>query len=346
MLVTFDSVPSSLPLIPKEMLSIIQTPEGQTRVRVNFSSLSLMQECWRKAEYSLIEKLKLNIESPATLFGSAIHKALEVFYEGSRKEREIPSEFESIMKMIGSGVWEESWGGSLIFRSARAFMVKAEALNHLPNDDKRSPQTGVWVLQNYFQTYKDDPYVVLRINDKPLVEEKFTLPIFDTEELHIEIFGQIDLVLKNEDTGVILPSDHKTSSRLDDSFYRRVKPNHQFTFYTWGCNDVLNLKTDAFLVNALEVKPPPKTSRGSPPKFLRQVTTRTRDDFDELKKVIITTVRTFLELKEEGFFPMTSPGPCANYSGCQYLSICEVPNSLKQNVIEAKYKKDNYGETE
>jgi PD-(D/E)XK nuclease superfamily len=321
----------------KEMISI-QKINGLTKVRINSSSLSIIQECWRKAEYALVRNLKSNVESPATLFGSAIHKALEVFYSGTRKQRVIPNNFEGILSMIGCNQWDDDWDKSLLFRAVKAFVEVAQPLRSLPEGNKRSIGTGIWILENYFKTYIDDPFVVMQLDGKPIVEYKFSMPIWIDYGLEIEIFGQIDVVLQNIETGIILPCDHKTTSILGQQFYNRLNPNHQYTFYTWACNDVLGLKTESFLVNALQVKEQPKTLRGSPPQFARQVTTRTLEDFEDLRKTIVCSVKEFLKRIEDNYFPMTTPNPCASYTGCQYLTICSSPSQLKENIIAAKYQ--------
>lgn len=322
---------------PKEMLSASYLPDGRTKVRVNFSSLSLMQECWRKAEYSLVRGLRSNLESPATLFGSAIHKALEVFYSGHTRERKIPPAYEDTLKQISFGQWLPEWEAELLFRSARAFVTKAEPLAAFPPDNKRSIQAGVWILSHYFRTYVTDPFVVMTDADGPITERKFSMPVHEDDETVIEGFGQIDVVLRNEQTGVILPADHKTTSQFGAQFYQRLKPNHQYTFYSWAANQVLGLNTDAFLVNALQVKDVPKTVRGSAPQFARQVTTRDEGDYDELKQALVYNVREFLKHRQAGHFPQTAPSPCSNYGGCQYLDTCAAPAQLRENIIRAKF---------
>jgi hypothetical protein len=323
---------------PKEMLSVSQLPSGKTKVRVNFSSLSLMQECWRKTEYSLVRGLRSNLESPATLFGSAIHKGLEVFYSGSRSERVIPVGYSDTMAMIGCGSWQPEWAFSLLFRAAQAFVARAAALSALPPDNKRSIATGAWMLQHYFLTYINDPWVVLCDEQGPITERKFSLPIYEAEDLEIEGFGQIDVILRNEQTGVILAADHKTTSMLGTQFYQRLNPNHQYTFYTMAAREVFGLQTNSFLVNALQVKEKPKTARGSVPDFARQVTTRTEEDFTELRSALMKNVREFLFCLEEGYFPQTAPGPCSNYGGCQYLDICSAPAQLRETIIKARFQ--------
>ncbi len=331
---------------PKEMLGISEA-DGVTSVRINFSSLSVLQECARKSEYLLIRGLKSNLESPALLFGTAIHKGLEVYYSGERTERKIPSCYKEIMQEIGCGLWDEEWGSSLLYRAARAFVLKAAPLSALPDDNKRSILTGVWMLQHYFQKYLTDEYVIMRDEHGPVVERKVSMPVYEgpmmgmwgreLEKIRIELFGTIDFVMKSEVSGQILPGDHKTASSLYD-FYDKISPNFQYTGYLWACREVLGYDTDLFLVNALQVKQPPKTARGSEPDFARQITQRTQEDYDELRHAIVDSVSAFLRNRERNYFPMSATGACtARYGSCTYRDICAAPAQLRENIISAKF---------
>ncbi len=321
---------------PKEMLSVSETG-GVTSVRINFSSLSLLQECARKAQYSLIRGLKPSLESPALLFGSAVHRGLEIYYSGERTERKIPTGYAETMSMIGCGQWQADWEEFLVFRAARAFVLKAAPLNALPDDNKRSVFIGVWMLQHYFTRYLCDEYVILRDEHGPVVERKFSMRIHSTPKLNIDLFGTIDFVMKSEVTEQILPGDHKTASSLWD-FYDKVRPNFQYIGYNWACREVLGYDTDKFMVNALEVKAPPKTSKGSPPNFARQITDCSEEDRHEFKLSIIDMVSTFLRHRESGHFPMSASGACtARFGKCTFLDVCAAPSQLRENIISAKF---------
>lgn len=310
---------------------------GVTYVRINFSSLSILQECARKSQYSLIRGLKPSLESPALLFGSAIHKGLEVYYSGERMERRLPPKYQETMQMIGCGRWEPDWAEFLLFRAANAFVQKASPLSALPDDNKRSILTGVWMLQHYFERYLTDEYVILRDAQGPVVERTVSMPIFSDAKIQIDLFGTIDFVMKSDVTGQILPGDHKTASSLYD-FYDKISPNFQYTGYLWAAREVLGYDTDLFLVNALQVKQPPKTARGSAPDFARQITQRTQEDYDELKFAIIDSVGAFLRNRERDYFPMSASGACtARYGSCTYRDLCAAPAQLRENIISAKF---------
>jgi len=329
---------------PKEMLSVTEQ-DGKTLVRINYSSLALLQKCARKAEYSLIRGLKPNLESPALLFGLAIHKGLEVYYSGERTERRIPDNYHSTMQMIACGQWEPDWAESLLFRAARAFVEKAQPLSELPDENDRSVSSGVYMLTHYFQKYATDEYVVLRDSYGPVVERKFTLPLFDTPSLKVDLFGQIDFVMRSDVTGQILPGDHKTAGNLY-GFYDKIKPNFQYVCYSLATREVLGLDTNLFLVNALQVKKPPKTARGTPPDFARQVTECTEQDYEELRLAVYDTVTRFLDYRNTGKFPMAASGACtANYGSCEFMPVCAAPLNLRESIITAKYTGGSYAKS-
>lgn len=319
---------------PKEMLSVRQVGE-KTYVKVNSSSLDVMQSCWRKAHYLLERGLKENLEKPATLFGSAIHKALEVYYSAPRQERVIPTHFEKNMELLAAT--GELVSQDVVYRAAKAFMDKAQPLKNLHEANKRSLENGIYLLMTYFKQYESDPFVVMQDDQGPMVERTFEIPLYDDEILHIDIFGTIDLVLKNEQTGTILITDHKTSSIMGNDFYARLKPNHQYTIYLMGAQRALGLNTDSFMVNGLQVKERPKTSRGGPPTLIRQITTRDENDMLELTHTLIQYVAQYLGNRQVGFWPLGPVMSCTAYGACQYQEVCSSPKQIRENIIKARF---------
>ena len=128
--VELDDVSTVLhPKEPKEMISISER-DGKTLVRINYSSMDVIQSCLRKAQYLLEEKWKPGDESAAILFGTATHKALEVFYTGLIKERKLPSLETMELMAFGNVVPHEDT--DLLLRATREFIKAAEPLSALP----------------------------------------------------------------------------------------------------------------------------------------------------------------------------------------------------------------------
>jgi len=316
------------------MLEVIRDG-SQTLVRINSSSLSVIQACPRKAKYVLHEKWQAKAKSPALVFGSAIHKALEVFYAWPKAVREIPENFVAHADLMAHGHAEPE--KHFLYDAIAAFVRAAEPLRALPDTDKRSIASGVWLLGHYFKTYIADAYTTYIDADGPVTERQFCVPLMEDGVLRIELHGQIDLVLRNEATGEILPGDHKTSSQMGSDFFNRVKPNHQYTGYLYGAQQALGIDSENFMVNGIGTKAKPLTARGGPPTFTRQITKRTPEDIAEFKAAIWEATTSYLRWLDSDVWPIGSVDSCALWGGCGFLDVCSAPNSLRQNILESKY---------
>jgi hypothetical protein len=262
---------------------------------------------------------------------------MEIFYSGQREERKIPTNFEGEASVLLS-TYKDAEHENLCLRAIAGFIEASEDLASLPPEDKRSQDTGIWTLCHYFRTYIDDPYVVLRDSNGPLVERRLTARLYDTKDLVIDYFGTVDVILQNRHNDNILVCDHKTSSVVGKDFYNRLKPNHQYTGYVFLAKEDLGLETDKFMVNCIEVKAKPKTARGSDPRFPRQVTTRADEDIQEFKDAVIDAVFRYLDWLNRPQWPIGNVNSCAMYGGCSFLEICSSPQVIRENIINIKYQ--------
>lgn len=340
-IVVFGDSTISVPRKPKKMITVSEE-NGKRRVEINASSLSVIQECMRKSQYLLFERWKAQDESPATIFGSAIHRALEVFYAAPVKEREmIPLEELEIIALTQP---ERDWTKEpLLMHAISEFAKKAEPLRMLPDLDKRSITNGTWILWHYFKTFIDDPYTTYVDKDGPFLERSFTLRFHETDDLIIDLFGTIDFAFRHNTNGNIILGDHKTSSSLGfggQSYYDRDKPNHQYTVYALGANKVFGISTEEFMVNVIEVKAKGVTGRAKGPSFPRQITRRTEEDFEELHLVVVDAVKRYLSAIDRKEWPLGPVLACTAYGKCTYKEVCAAPQSLRQNILNSKFNKE------
>lgn len=316
---------------PKRMLEVTSQPDGNVLVAINYSSLELIQTCLRKAQYSLARKLRSDDDAPALNFGSAIHKALEHWYTLPEAERELlPSQRERAeLLAFGHGLHDQTIGA---VESVRQFcLARWDQLRGVPEQDKRSLSNGVKILKAYFKTYQKDALVVARDESgAPLIERSFEFEMHREPGLVIRYHGAIDVILRNQQSGLLLIADHKTTSSLGTEFYARCKPNPQYTGYVMGAQRCLGISTNLFMVNGIQVA---KTMQ----QFARQITTREQEDFDELTGSVVANVRRWLDATASGSFVQAAPNPCSFYGGCTYLPVCSVPGQLRESVIGSKW---------
>jgi hypothetical protein len=126
-------------------------------VRINYSSLELINTCPRKANYILNQNLIDEDEGEALVFGSAIHKALESWYALPTQSRLLDTANEKIAKLWEAGNQDglsELREGSPL-EAIRQFIIRAAPLRG--NDDsKRSIEVGCKILRAYFKHYAGD----------------------------------------------------------------------------------------------------------------------------------------------------------------------------------------------
>lgn len=316
---------------PKRMLEISTLPDGRTLVAINFSSLSVINDCMRKAQYSLIDGYRSNIEADALTFGKGIHKALEHWYCLPNNLRQL-TDIENDMAdaLIGQPLSEPSKPYETALDSINEFAKTCQPLRWLGDSDKRSLNNGIKILKSYFNHYSSDGMEVLRDGSGlPYIERQCEHQIYEDSSIVINLHGQIDLILRNIISGQTLFADHKTTASLGAQFYGRIKPNHQYTGYVLLGQLCLGIMTNEFLVNGIQVA---KTKS----EFARQSTSRNQEDFDELKIALVDAVKRILEAKKTGIFPMNT-NSCTSYGACQYQEVCEAPAKLRDTILKAKY---------
>lgn len=314
----------------KRMLEVSKTPEGKWHAKINFSSLDVISSCMRKAHYQLGRKLKSDVEAPATLFGKAIHKALEHWYTLAFSQRILSTADAKQAELLayGHGATEQ-YDGAL--ESIRRFVLCAQQLRSLGDSDKRSIANGVHILKAYFSQYANDKLAVVSDKDgMPLIERDFEFRLCESNDCTVDYFGTIDAILQHQDTGEIMCVDHKTTHALGKEFIARAKPNHQFTGYIEGARRAFGIDTRLFMINGIQVA---KTKC----EFMRIVTERDESDYLELQIAVVNAVGLYLFCLKMDAWPMSAPTACTMWGGCQYLDACSIPIAMRENVISAKW---------
>jgi hypothetical protein len=338
-LVSFDSSESLpvVPAVPKRMISA-ERQNGKDAVNINSSSHSVIQECPRKAKYLLHEKWRIVDGSPALCFGSGIHGAFETFSLAPPEQRKMVPLEELEMIVFGTGYDETK----LLHRAIKTFVDKTEPLKALPDTDKRSQINGVWILWNYFNTHINDPYTVLVDEHGPFVEREFTFKLYEDDKLIVNYFGTIDAVKQHTTTKDIICVDYKTSSSIsgwggNGSFFDKEKPNSQYTGYLLGLREAFGIDINQFCIDIVEVKARPKTARGSPPSFPRQITTRDENDYEEFRESVVKAARDYLHFIATGSWPIGPTSSCNLWGACTYKQVCASPKSLRETILQSKF---------
>jgi hypothetical protein len=334
------NLPEEIPYTKKRMLDWHIDDENRViSMSCNYSSLSEMQKCMRKAQYSLVRELIPSTESPALTIGTGVHKALEIWYSSPPEER-TRSDLRSDQELDALLRGEEVAASSVRIQSIQALLTYCAPLLGRTELGAREPSRVAEIVNNYFDHYIDDDYeVALDEDGKPLIEKSFETPLrtqsifFNGEryDFLLKLHGTIDMVLRSRSGDIIL-ADHKTAKSIGKEFISRLAPNHQYVAYWHGAQNELGLNPTQFMVNGIQIA---KTKMDYK-RLFRRVTS---EDIYELAEAMTDACVRFIHHLEANEFPMSAPDSCSMWGGCRYHSLCEVNNSkLREQLIGATYE--------
>lgn len=285
---------------PKRLLEII--PGKPVTVNINSSSLSLLQTCEQKADYTLNHGFESR-STPAQQFGILMHRALAAWYLR-------PIEMRSLSDLL-----------------SRWSLALTEA-GYVPADDKRTSETGIKMLESYYAAFAKDPWEVVKDAEGPIVERDFQFELFRNSEIIVNWFGTVDMVVKNLSTGQYAVMDHKTAGSVGKEFCSRWEVNHQLTGYILGVTRGLGLPTNKAIINGLQVA---KTKQ----QCVRIETLRDADDYREFTDNVVTAVSRYITSLEAKRFQMADSMACSSYGGCRFLEICGARPAIRPRIISS-----------
>lgn len=272
----------------------------QHKTHLDYTMMATYLTCPRKYNFRMNMGLVGKTGMSAPEFGKAIHMALDEWY----KVKDV---------------------------DAATVVFKANFEENLELDNKRTYKMGEWILKNYDEKYRDQPFKVLS------TEREFEVPLPNGNNL----IGRIDKIIEWD--GAVWVMDHKTTSMLGGSFMAMHTPNLQFSGYVYaaqqlgypGCVGVL---VDAILVakGLLE-----STSRAKLTPLLRDFAYRSEADMDEYLGVI-TGIQSDIKYGEEFMDWQPNWESCTDYGECAYRRICKEPVELRERIIAQDYRVEQW----
>jgi len=254
------------------------------------SILNVIQNCFRKAQYSFIYNLAPHEKEESLEKGDLMHKMMEPYYGmlGPQKYdtpvwREL---IEAGVKPIGDPVQRAIEAGMYFSTKLSIPMETAEEV--------------IKQFRDYCEFYRNDVW-------HPLAVEEVGSKLFHEEEdLQIIYNFKIDLIA--EKGNIVAPFDHKTGKMRKDP----ISLSNQFIGYCYAlnCNHIVMNK-----IGFQKTLTPAE-------RFQRFVFNIDNDRIEEWRKNAIWWVKRFQECIEEENYPMNLTS-CDKYSGCIFKRICE-----------------------
>lgn len=280
---------------------------------LDYTTLSTFQLCQKKCEIRFVRDIVPRRVAPALGFGGAIHSGLAAFYRGLPREE--------VIDLVMSEA------------SGKGLLLSAD------EDPKRSVESAVAVIERYMDFYANDIYeAAIGPGGVPLVEVPHRGYLLDDPPIIYVMI--VDLVARKKTDGSYHVMEHKTTSAITSDYMLQVRPNNQLTGNIWGISEMLGVKVESGILNAILVAPLPKDpsrSRRRPEDFFaRATTTRSAEEIaDWLADTRETAKDLIYKLEHGGRWVKNAPFACHVYNGCTYRVVC---GSLEdQAVIENLY---------
>jgi hypothetical protein len=297
-------------------------------LKLDNSTMEVFQTCPRSAFYYCISR-RTRVGRAALIFGGGIHAALEHMYTTSFAD---------------------------LRESKLACLHYMEAQDFNPGNDWRTPELALITLEQYFNYYSlMDNIKPLIINGKPFVEQSFDLEIGEfsindtlpftysqlgipsptpdervkINKLHLHWTGKIDILGYIGDTINVI--DHKTTSMGGDTFFNDFTLSQQTIGYAWAAQHIINQPVNNFTVNALIIRKPTKTGKGT--EFDRRTCFYPPAFLEEWQRDIYAACESFVFSMLHNSFPKHTKWCMGKYGACQFHPVCSSLPSGRDFVL-------------
>ena len=280
------------------------------------TSMSWLQTCPRKYQYSKIFGLRSKEFAFPLQFGILFHSATETFHK-------VFAETEDFQASLRAAV--------------RFCLDKGRVLDENQNPMKPQNERTRFTLTRaviwYFDQYENDPAKVVRLsNGKAAVELSFRVPLPFKSNSSNELLwcGHIDeLKLFHEEFYV---SDKKTTKgSLSGDYFSGYGIDNQITGYLYGASVALpEAPTRSAIIDGVEVKVGFN-------RFMRGFSHRTAFQIEEWLETIEYWILEAERYAERGYWPMNRTA-CNNYGGCAFRRVCGRDESVREIIIEDEYE--------
>lgn len=283
---------------------------------IDNSSLEKYTTCPRSAKFYLVDRREGSEERTALGFGGRIHSILESRY---RHHVNVVEETTNVMRNKAAEVFKDWQAGE---------------------DDFRTYSTALQFIDLYNLQYPVEAFDIVNLGTIPAIEVPFAVPLgevdLDGNVIKVVWTGRIDLVYQRE--GQIYLMDHKTTSMLGPTYFKEFELSSQVFGYVWAIQQLLGVKVNGFVVNALAIRKPTKTGKGF--EFIRHIVPIDQALVEEWHEETMDIVSNMLEMDRADKWPGHKKWCVGKYGVCEYAPICGLPPAQRPILLGSPAYRD------
>jgi len=249
-------------------------------MRFNHSRVQAYQTCARLYFWKFVENLAPQKEAVPLLVGRAVHAGLAAHYSGKDSVPEVHEVFEHVR---AGGTW---------------FGPELEEL-------QKQEDYVQFLLTAYKKQWPREPWTVLA----PEVEG--SVPLGDHE-----LFFRTDVIVSWKGHPWLL--EHKTTSQLGPTFFRKFRMDGQISTYCYGAGKALGMRVVGAVINAMR-----KSKSLDSAEFARDVVMRSERQVSEYMaslQLVADRISALPTVKDAWPFSTQS---CVQFNRtCDYIDLC------------------------
>ena len=305
-------------------------------------SISLYNECARKFELSVVERLTPKIHGRALSFGAAFHAGLSVWYRTQGKPEEEVREY--IHRILTGFNLDPDAINNLIASSDLHKMRENFAViiagGHLPPlsdgqaGDKRSDEMLESLLRAYTKKYKYEPFRVL------YVEQDVTFDLGSGKLYRTILDLIIEKTIADNEQGVV---EHKTTGwTLKDFGDKFAAPNGQLAGEILGTKTAVQTAGNDGYINGVLINSRKDGTVNIATDLMRFPCSRTDFQLSEFVENTLRTIESINTDLKRGYFNKND-NACNAYGGCQFKGICGARNADERALFtETRFERQPY----
>lgn len=250
------------------------------------------------------------------IFGEAFHKALELLALGETEEKALAS----------------------------ALAIARDQKLDFADDVKRNSFTLEQMLKFYFMDEEmlspEDRAEVLKIRDKLMIEQSFSLPLGKVElnikgevrEIKIYWTGKLDALVFRLGIWV---RDHKTTSVMGEKFAKDKERSDQMLGYSWAAFQILKVFGLESKFKGVEINAIAMRKRGYERRFFRiPYTVYQLQEWQEETLIAVKEILTrVIGILETGVVIPNRNSCVGKYGACPHFDLCETPALAKEKTL-------------
>lgn len=266
------------------------------------SAVNTFAECPRKFYYQYVLHYQKPI-SAALHFGRVWHKMLDTWYTTGG----------DVIKSLNAGIAE--WGTVNFPDDHRTFQRANEAFA------KYVKQFGNKAEFESTYGYREGA---------PMVEIAVELK---WHPLPLPYVGKIDRIVVTQSDEIFV-NDHKTGSRMDQSYFRAFEMSSQMLGYKRLTAEMLGKHVAGVMVNAYNVTPTGKSD-----KFERQYIPLPDERVEHWSEVTLPAqMNEIIRCHEQDDWQQNHSACSGKYGLCHYFDVCSMPKKRRQSFLELNYE--------